>query len=126
MKKWAHMLSTVFPDLDKSPFRDRIFPILDAKHGKDVVDTLVGKGIPKESIVVWENNGIEFVYPEEPLRMIFGASEGMEIIGDQVKIAGTTMSKNDLALRVVRQISGETVHHPEFTEKLLERIRLLS
>src|SRR6056297_1174374 len=37
MKRYAHMMLQIFPDLQYSPYKDRIFPILDVTHGSDII-----------------------------------------------------------------------------------------
>ena len=44
MKRYAHMLSQIFPNIQQSPYNDRVIPILDSVHESGVVATLKKKG----------------------------------------------------------------------------------
>ena len=119
MKRYAHMIAQLFPDLRHSPYKDRIVPILDSKHGSDIVGVLEKKGIPSNNIVRWNNNGIEYYYPEEIMKEVFGGSGPLSIIGDDVSRSGTTIKKTDLAKKVADKLTVESVFNDEFNEKLL-------
>lgn len=122
MKRYAHMLSQIFPDLQNSPYRDRVIPVLDKVHGSGIVDRVVAKGIPEASIVVWSKNGVENFYPSDAMDIIFGAGGNLSIIGDEVARNGTKVRKMDLVARVASMLTEKTKHHPELVEKLFNRI----
>jgi hypothetical protein len=54
----------VLNGIQRSPYHDRIFVILDARHGAGLENEIVRMGVPRENIVEWTKNGIEYVYPE--------------------------------------------------------------
>lgn len=118
MKRYANMVSQLFPELRNSPYRDRIFAVLDSVHGKDIVDTLAKKGIPEASIVRWSGNGIEYVYPPNIMAEIFGGEGPISILGDEVTCKVTTIRKRELATRVADRLKPDTEYHPEMVSKL--------
>ena len=123
MKRYAHMLSQIFPDLRNSPYHDRVIPILDQMHGAGIVDTLKAKGIPEHNILLWSKNGIEHFYPPAILDSIFGSGGELSIVGEEVSRNSTSLRKSELARRVTDLLTPETVHCPELTEKLFEKIQ---
>ena len=117
---------TLLGDIQRSPYHDRIFCILDAVHGQTLRGQLGRAGVSGEKIVVWEGNGIEFVYPEDALRKIFGAAEGLAIQDDSVTLNGVSKRKNELAELVSACLTAATHHRTELHEKLLKPLdRLL-
>lgn len=118
MKRYAHMMTQIFPDLQRSPYNRRIVPILDLIHGSDIVGTLKKKGVPEDRIIKWSKNGIEHYYPEEIMREIFGGVGPMLILGDDVSMCGTTHRKLDLANSVASKIDKNTQYPDEIKEKL--------
>lgn len=109
-------------DLQRSPYRDRIFVILDSVHSASLPEQLRQMGLPKESIITWPQNGIEFYYPPELLNAIYGIGGEIEIQGDQVARNGISYNKNDLCDRVVGLLTPTTVHHPQFEELFLSKL----
>lgn len=114
------MLAQIFPDLQNSPYRERVFAIVDAKHGSDIASTLKKKGIGEQQLVVWKLNGIEHYYPEDIMKQIFGANEPLSIIGDEITIKGTTERKVELARKVASRINDESKFPQEFEDKLIK------
>jgi len=123
IKRYANMIKQIFPDLQNSPYKNRIFPVLDSIHGKGISDKLIGMGIPSENIIVWENNGIEYVYPESILTSIFGGAYKLDVSGDEIAANGQSFKKVELAERVNSMLDSETNFSKEFTEKILSVIR---
>lgn len=109
-------------DLQRSPYRDRIFVVLDATHSASLPQHLIEMGIPEANVIEWPLNGIEYYYPPEVLDSIFGAGSGIEILGDRVGRNGLQYSKNELVEKIVSQITPETRHHPDFEQRLIARI----
>ena len=117
---------TLLGDIQRSPYHNRIFCILDAEHGRTLRDQLVRAGVSGENIVVWAGNGIEFVYPEDALRELFGAAKGLVIQDDNVTLNGVSKRKKELAELVSAYLTDATHHRTELQEKLLEPLdRLL-
>ncbi len=109
----------LFNDLQKSPYRDRIFVILDSVHSATLPEQLIRMGLPTESIIKWPKNGIEYYYPPTIVDAVFGAGPEITIDGDRVSRNGTTYTKADLSEKVVAMMDANTPMHPVFEEKLL-------
>lgn len=92
---------SLFGDIQKSPYKNRIFTIIDSVHGSGLPQQLESMGIPKENIVVWSKNGIEFYYPPEILAEIFHSRGAITVSGDLISLNGLTYTKNELVGMVV-------------------------
>lgn len=106
-------------DIQRSPYRDRIFVVLDSIHSAGLPDQLVQMGVPHENIVKWPLNGIEYYYPPEILDKIFSVGGAIQIDGDRVTRNGQTYTKIELLERVIAQLEPSTQQHPELEIKLL-------
>jgi len=115
-------------DLMTSPYRKRIFILLDSKH--TVRENSFAKyGIPNDNIVVWEKNGIEFYYPPEILAELFhcdtDAIAQLEISGNVVRMHGIEMTKAALCDAVVGRLTASSTLPEEFRAKFLEPVMAL-
>jgi hypothetical protein len=109
-------------DIQRSPYRDRIFVVLDSVHSATLPQQLVDMGLPQENIVKWPRNGIEYYYPPSVLDGIFGVGAELAIDGDKVSGNGLTYTKNELVERVANQCTVETAMHPDFDRLFLSRV----
>ena len=111
-------------DLQKSPYRGRLFVVVDSVHDASLKAALSAIGIPSEHIVEWEKNGIEYVYPSSLMANKFGCSEEalgeLAIDGDMVEVRGVTFRKSELCDDIVMRITPETVLPAELDDKLLK------
>lgn len=122
IKEILNIAKGLLTDINRSPYKDRIIIVLDSVHTTGLKPTLVGMGVPENSIVVWPKNGIEYCYPAEVLDAIYGAGTDMLIKGDMVSRNGISYSKNDLVEKVVIRIGPKTKMHPDFQSLLLSII----
>lgn len=106
-------------DLQRSPYRDRIFVVLDSVHSATLPEQLVRMGLPAENIVKWPKNGIEHFYPPEVIDAIYGAGPELLIEGDRITRNSISYTKNELAEKVVLLTTSATKMHPVFEERLL-------
>jgi hypothetical protein len=106
-------------DIRRSPYSQRIFAVIDSRHGLGLVDRLVEMGINREHVVVWKGNGIEHVYPRKILERRFGQFGEITIDGDIVTINGHSVSKQELNDYVVNHLRGDEEVPQELIEKLL-------
>ena len=106
-------------DIQRSPYRDRIFVVLDAVHSAGLPDQLVQMGVPRDNIVKWPLNGIEHYYPPVLPDRIFGAGGSLEITEDRVTRNSLTYTKTELLERVVAQLEPTTQQHQELEAQLL-------
>lgn len=113
---------SLFTDIQKSPYRDRIFIILDSVHQKGLVNQLESMGVPKEKIIVWPKNGIEYYYPPSIVDDVFGKGSEINITGDNISRNGISYNKADLATKVTSKLNRETVMHPEFSNLFLSLV----
>lgn len=118
MKRYAHMMSQIFPDIQRSPYNGRVVPILDSVHGRGITDALQKKGVCEDRIITWSKNGIEHYYPERIMRELFGGYGPISTLGDDVTMCGITKRKMDLADQVVSKIDVATEYPDEFSQKL--------
>jgi predicted ATP-dependent endonuclease of OLD family len=122
IKEVLNVAKGLLADLQKSPYRDRIFAVVDSVHGAGLPESLASMGLPKENVVVWSANGIEHVYPPETLDAIFGSGGTIAVNGDQVSRNGISYNKNELAEKVCSRITASTPLHSEFSSKFLDHL----
>ena len=79
-------------------------------------------GLPKQNIITWQRNGIEYYYPAQILQSIYGSTGEIEIDGDIVKLNGIEYSKNQLAELVVDKLTKGIELPKEFLEEFMSKI----
>ena len=109
-------------DIQKSPYRDRIFVVLDSVHTASLPEQLEKMGVLQENIVKWPLNGIEHFYPPTLVDKIFPGSGELAIVGDRVSRGGVEYNKNDLVEKIVTLLEAATPHHADFERLLLSPI----
>lgn len=119
IKEVLTIASGLLTDIQRSPYRDRIFIVLDSVHSASLPDQLERMGVLRENIVKWPLNGIEHFYPPALVDRIFPGSGELEIVGDRVSRGGVEYHKNELAEKIVALLEPTTLHHPDFARLLL-------
>lgn len=122
IKEILNIAKGLLTDIQRSPYRDRIFVILDSVHSAGLPDQLVAMGIPKDNIVVWPKNGIEFYYPPALIDKVFGAGAEITIAGDLVSRNGISHNKAELVGKVSSMLQADTEMHEEFEARFLQRL----
>lgn len=122
IKEIFNLTKNLFGDIQKSPYRDRIFAVLDSVHGKGLISSLESMGLPKPNIITWKNNGIEYYYPKRILQSIYGSSDEFVIEGDMIKLNGSEYNKNQLVDMVVDKMTKESELPQEFSEEFMDKI----
>ncbi len=122
IKEVLNIAKGLLTDIQRSPYRDRIFVVLDSVHSKGLAEQITGMGVPSENIVVWPKNGIEYYYPPMVLDRIFPGGREIVIDGDRVSRNGISYGKTELAEKVVTQLKPDTVMSAEFEDRLLRPI----
>ena len=122
IKEILNIAKGLLADIQRSPYRDRIFVILDSVHSAGLPDQLVAMGIPKDNIVVWPKNGIEFYYPPALIDKVFGAGAEITIAGDLVSRNGISHNKAELVGKVSSMLQADTEMHEEFEARFLQRL----
>lgn len=126
MKKYLHIIQESLGDLMKSPYRERIFVLVDKNRTVKKRD-FTKHGIPEENLVFLEKNGIEYYYPSEILSTIFGCGTdpcALLQIGDgTVEANGITKTKKSLCKAVIDQLTPASRIPDEIWSKLLNPIQ---
>lgn len=122
IKEILNIAKGIFADIQRSPYRDRIFVILDSIHSSTLPDQLVAMGVLREHIVIWPKNGIEFYYPPCILNKIFGTDGEIQIVGDVVSRNGISYTKAELAQKVVSFLESNTLMHDDLSQLFLAHI----
>jgi hypothetical protein len=108
MPEKINFLQQTFGELDTSPYRDRLFVLLDKRHS--VKKAKVQKQrIPPENIVVWTNNGVEYLYPKRIVAAIFRCAsselDAANLESDPITLNGITRTKKELAALVSERLT---------------------
>lgn len=125
ISEYIYMAKNMFGDLNKSPYHNRIFAIIDSVHQNGLRGKLISQGIPDKNIIIWSKNGIEYFYPKEITYKIYGEYEVLNINGDIVSANGIHKKKNELVEEVIELINGNENYNDEFNVKFLERLESL-
>lgn len=127
-KRRIQGLKDAFGDLSRSPLRSRIFVVLDSVHQPGLVSDLTEMGVMAENIVVWNKNGIEYVYPNSIMCSVFNCSSErlaeLNITGDIVSLNGIQRKKNELKAEVIGKLVIGTELPEELEKKLISRIQI--
>lgn len=116
-------------DLMKSPYRERIFILLDQIHSP-LKNHCAKHGVPAENVIVLDENGIEYYYPPEILSEIFpcGADDVfslLEVKGATVKVRDVEMKKTELGEKVAARLTNASNLPEELWNKVLNPIQEL-
>src|SRR5262249_55537217 len=118
------VLTETFGKLDTSPYRNRLFVVLDNRHSVNK-NRIVQKGVLNENVTVWSKNGIEHYYPSSLVAKVFRCEPDevtkIDVEKDSIEYNGITMSKKELATRVSDQLTEATTYDVE-VNKLLQAI----
>lgn len=119
IKEILNIAKGLFANLQKSPYRDRIFVILDSVHSAGLPDQLTAMGIPKDHIIEWPKNGIEYYYPPSIIDKIFGTGPEIQIASDIISRNGITHTKAELTEKVVSLLDSVTPMQTDFLQLFL-------
>jgi predicted ATP-dependent endonuclease of OLD family len=122
IKEILNVAKGLLADIQKSPYRDRIFVILDSVHSAGLADQLTAMGIQRNNIVIWPKNGIEFYYPPLIIDKIFGAGSEIVMSGDLISRNGNSYNKGDLVEKVVSLVQKDTPMQADFNDLFLSRL----
>ena len=125
MQNKLNVLKEAFGDLESSPYRDRLFVVLDQRHSVNP-KRIANLGITRENITVWSKNGIEHYYPQDLVAQAFCCDVAEPSSGslesDPIEINGIRKSKKELAQFVTDHLKANHVLDVELTA-LVSRIR---
>jgi hypothetical protein len=122
MKEVLNIAKGLLTDIQRSPYRDRIFAVLDSVHSSGLPEQIAAMGIPTEHIIVWPKNGIEYFYPSSIMDLIFGSGPEITIVGDTVSRNGISYNKNELAEKVVGLLQADTPMNTDLEKMLLKPV----
>lgn len=129
IKKKIYDIKNTFGNLSKSPFGDRLFAILDSVFTIGLKEELIKIGMRSENVVIWNKNGIEYVYPEKILMDIFSCSKDklsmLTIADDIVSIETVKYKKSELCKEVLQKLNSSTEINQEIETKLLKPLKNL-
>jgi predicted ATPase len=128
VKKKIYSLHEAFGEFEKSPYRSRLFVVLDRTHQPGLIAELEQLGVLPANVVVWPKNGIEFYYPPDILASIFACTpdqlEGLTINADIVSLNGINKKKNELLTEVLKQLHESTHLPQEFEDRLVRPLEI--
>lgn len=122
IKEIFHMTKNLLGDIQKSPYQNRIFAVLDSVHAQGLTSSLESMGLPKDNIIVWKKNGIEYYYPKQILKSIYQSDEDIVINGDNITLNGLNYNKNDLVELVIEKLTKDTELPSEFQQEFMDKI----
>lgn len=126
-KRKIQGLREAFGDLTKSPLRNRIFVVIDSVHQKGLSAELVAMGVMENNIIIWDENGIEYVYPPSIMSSIYSCAleqiKEINIENDVVSLNGISKKKNELKNEVLSRITIDTEFPFEVESKLIDLIK---
>lgn len=122
IKEVVNVARQMLSDIQRSPYGDRIFVVLDSIHGIGISQQLQDMGVREDNIITWGKNGIEFMYPESLLEKRFGAFDQLEVNDDVVTTNGIQVKKADLANFVTKNLSAAVELPTELEVKLLDKL----
>lgn len=122
-----HAWSNAIGDLQTGPYRNRTFVVADSVVQSGLERVIARLGIPPTSIVQWDHNGIEYLYPLSSLSRAFGGTitshSDLVIEGDRVTALGVTKTKMELANLVTADLRPDTTLPDELVQKLFAPVR---
>ncbi|MEJ7577157.1 MAG: hypothetical protein WKF74_09155 [Pyrinomonadaceae bacterium] len=128
VKRKVAGIREAFGDISKSPFRNRLFVVLDSVHQPGLSAELQGMGVLPENIVTWSKNGIEYLYPVALVAGIYACPldrvHELTITGDRVELNGISKTKNELKGEVLKRLDSTIPLTDELELKLLDRVKM--
>ena len=117
-------LKATFGGIEKSPYTGRVFCVFDSQH-QTHIGKLTTRGVLPKHVAIWDNNGIEFVYPDRTLSEIYATSDRsqLRLEGNHVRCNEQSFKKTELAGKVARMLRSGEEWPDELRDKLLAPIR---
>lgn len=120
-------LDNTFGSLASSPYRTRVFVLLDKKNSQRR-ERIARLGIPADNLSVLSQNGIEHYYPERLLAAKFHCSErqikNIDFERDPIEFNGITSTKRDLSKFVCERFLGSDIV-PDELSGFIRRIEVV-
>ncbi|BBO32501.1 ATP-dependent nuclease [Lacipirellula parvula] len=117
--KKIEIIKQAFGDLHSSPFRERLFVVLDKVYSADL-GAIEKQGVPKNNIHVWSLNGIEYYYPKAIVARAFSCDVSqvgaIDLERGTIEYNGLRRSKKQLASFVVDEFATAPELHDELAD----------
>lgn len=127
VKRKVNALKEVFGDLSKSPLRNRLFVVVDSVHPRGLSTELQSMGVEANNIVIWDRNGIEYIYPIPLVSDIYSCAperiHELLISDDRITLHGITKTKDELAKEIIKRLDSSIALPVELEDKLLTPIK---
>jgi hypothetical protein len=121
-----HFFKEAFGDLAASPYRNRLFVVLD-KQISVKLPKIEQDGVQKDNIIVLSLNGIEYFYPRPLVAAVFRSSAeqvaNWKFEADPIEFNGIRKSKKELAQLVADGLTPTHEMHPEM-QSLIAKIAM--
>ena len=118
-------LSEGFGELTTSPYRSRLFVILDARYNVKK-SALERQGVLPDNVHVWTKNGIEWYYPKNHVAAAFKCSEadltGVDLGQERITVKAITHTKAELARFVMSRVTLDDTLDAELT-RFLDKVK---
>lgn len=105
-----NFLREAFGDISTSPYRERLFVILDKKHSIKK-KRITNQGVIEGNVAIWSKNGIEYFYPKAVIAEAFRCEEGdvptINVEADPIEHNGIRLSKKELSTFVTERVTNE-------------------
>lgn len=125
MQSKINVLKEALGEIDTSPYRDRLFVVLDKKHSLKK-QRIINQGVQPDNIIVWTKNGIEYYYPVDSVSAAFCCSNdelsGINFENDPIEFNEIRKTKKELAETVAEKMTEKQLLAPELIE-FIERIK---
>jgi predicted ATPase len=122
---WASSLG----DIQLSPYRTRTIIVYDKVKQAGIESLCKRVGLPQQSMIEWEENGIEYVYPASSIETIYRqrgiTPTELTMDADAVSFGDLTYKKMDLCKAVTASLTEATALPSELTTKLVDPLRAL-
>lgn len=120
---WASSLG----DMQLSPYRTRTLVVYDSVKQTGIERVCTRVGLPRQNMIEWKGNGIEFVYPKSLLASIYRKSDlspdELTIDKDHIIYGDLSYKKMELCKLIINSLTPSTSLPDELTEKLLQPLR---
>ena len=124
VKKKLYDLKEVVGNLSTSPYAGRILVILDETHSPNLKTDLETMGLNNSDLVVWDRNGIEYLYPLELLQKIFCddamTADALDMTGDLISHNGINKKKAELCDHILESMTGLEALNEELNAVLVK------
>lgn len=114
--KKLNFFKEAFGDLATSPYRDRLFVVLD-KQFSVRISRIESQGVPSANIVILTKNGIEYFYPKELVAATFRCNADdvgqVKFESEPIDFNGIRKTKKELAQGISDALTNTHQLHPE-------------